>query len=156
MGGGKVNKYTVLIPLSLFLISLSGCGLVEEPNAGNGGGYIVPPAPIAPAPPSVIDGYGNPAPELQRNQPAQEQPSQTIPMLENPDAESEEWSDEVWAANQEAADRACQDKADTMSQEGGTVITVQGKAQMVISPKPGKRGKPGTDGRYVCRFRSEV
>jgi hypothetical protein len=77
-------------------------------------------------------------------------------MLENPDAESEEWTDEVWAANQDAADRACQDKADAASREGGTVVTVQGNAQMVISPRPGKGGKSGTNGKFVCRFRSEV
>jgi hypothetical protein len=59
-----MNKGTNLVTLSLLLVGLGGCALVDEPSAGNGGGYIVPPAPIAPAPPSVIDGYGNPAPEL--------------------------------------------------------------------------------------------
>jgi hypothetical protein len=63
-----MSKRTILffIPLSLSLIGLGGCGVMDEPSARNGGGYIVPPAPIAPAQPnaSVLDGYGNPAPEL--------------------------------------------------------------------------------------------
>jgi hypothetical protein len=59
-----VNISTALLILSLSLIGLVGC-LVEEPSAGNGGGYIVPPAPIGPGS-NMVDGYGNPAPELQQ------------------------------------------------------------------------------------------
>lgn len=77
-------------------------------------------------------------------------------MLQDPEAKSEEWSDEIWASSQEEADRACQLKADMATEEGKTVVTVQGKAQMLIRPKPGKGGKPGTDGKFTCRFRSEV
>jgi hypothetical protein len=74
-----VNKGTILVVLSLSLVV--GCALVDEPSAGNGGGYIVPPAPIAPGHSNIVDGYGNPAPELQQ------QPSSEMPMQSNDDEE---------------------------------------------------------------------
>jgi hypothetical protein len=97
-----VSNRTILfsIPLTFSLIGLGGCaGLMDEPSAGNGGGYVVPPAPI-PQQPSMIDGYGNPAPELQ-------------PMIDDPEAQEDDWSDSVLADDDTEARRKCQQLAET-------------------------------------------
>jgi hypothetical protein len=94
-----MSKRTILlfIPLSLSLIGLGGCaGLMDEPSAGNGGGYIVPPVPMAPAP-SVVDGYGNPAPELSR-------------MEWNASEETREWHGAASRADCDRIEKALKDK----------------------------------------------
>jgi hypothetical protein len=94
-----MSKRTILffIPLSLSL-GLVGCaGLIDEPGARNGGGYIVPPAPVAPAQPSMIDGYGNPAPELSR-------------MEWNASEETREWHAAVSRKDCDRIEQALKDK----------------------------------------------
>lgn len=91
-----MNKGTILfsIPLSLSLIGLGGCGsvLIGDPSSVNGGGEI----PMAPP---LIDGYGNPAPELN--------------VLDNPDEQQEEWTEGILADSQAEADRRCQQMAES-------------------------------------------
>ena len=141
------------LPIAIALtFGLTGCsgGLYGDGISDQGRGAMAPAVPFVP---HIVDGYGNPAPELQSTP----NPSaQTMPMLQDPEAESEEWSDEVWANSQEEADQACQAKADMATEEGRSVVTVIGKAQMRVSPKPAKGNKSGTSGKFVCRFRSEV
>jgi hypothetical protein len=106
-----MSKRTILffIPLSLSLMGLGGCGLVDEPSARNGGGYIVPPAPIAPAQPSVIDGYGNPAPELSQ------QPTSQMPMQSNDDEYNIAGMREIHAA---ASEEDCYKMMERFRKEG--------------------------------------
>jgi hypothetical protein len=131
-----VSDRTILfsIPLTLSLIGLGGCaGLMDEPSARNGGGYIVPPAPIPQEQPSVIDGYGNPAPELQS----------PMPMLDNPDAKKETWEDQEFADSQEEAESKCRSRAERLTASGSSVIRSTGAKHV--------SGK-----LFMCQFESEV
>ncbi|NJO74954.1 MAG: hypothetical protein HC833_15030 [Leptolyngbyaceae cyanobacterium RM1_406_9] len=75
----------------------------------------------------------------------------TYPMLEDPEAEFEEASEEIWATSQADADSRCQKMAENRTKEGGTLVTVQGKAEQRTS-------RPSSTGSYkfVCRFRVEL
>jgi hypothetical protein len=115
---------------------------MDEPSAGNGGGYIVPPAPIAPQP-NIIDGYGNPAPELQREQSAPDEPTQTMPMLQNPDGQFEDQGIEVKANNKTEAENICQQIAQRRSDEW-TVVSCLG-CRMLTK----------TTGKFICTLRIE-
>lgn len=78
-------------------------------------------------------------------------PSAEQQMLEDPEAEVEESSFEVWASSQEEADRKCQAVADNWTEKGGTVVTVQGKAQQQTT----RRSSNGQY-KFTCTLRSEV
>lgn len=83
------------------------------------------------APPLIVDGYGNPAPELQ----------QPMPTIDNPDEpSSEEWDEPVLAASPEEADRICRRLAD---QYGVSL----GRVQQPREVKPKNQS-------YRCWFRS--
>jgi hypothetical protein len=72
-------------------------------------------------------------------------------MLEDPEAEFDEESEEIWATSQADADSKCQKMAKNRTKEGGTLVTVQGKAEQ-------KTSRPSSTGSYkfVCRFRVEL
>jgi hypothetical protein len=58
---------SLVLPAAVSLLALTGCGTVTTGDSifDQGGGRG---APMAPVPPPVVDGYGNPAPELQQEQ----------------------------------------------------------------------------------------
>ena len=119
------------------LIPLVGC------VSNEGIPVSVPPLPAA----------GNSAPVSRPVSPAQKPlaPVRPMPMIENPDAETEEDTQEVWATNEAEAAAKCEQIAQNRTQEGGTLVTVQGKPQrMTMNPS-----RNGTY-RFTCRFRIEL
>ncbi|MBW4581804.1 MAG: hypothetical protein KME42_19730 [Tildeniella nuda ZEHNDER 1965/U140] len=64
-------------------------------------------------------------------------------MLEDPDAETVNDSEEVWATTQEEAERRCAEIAAQRTNQGGTLVTVQGVSR--VSSK-----------RFFCQFRAET
>jgi len=131
-----MNKGTILflIPLTFSLIGLGGCaGLLDEPSARNGGGYVVPPAPIGGNSSGVLDGYGNPAPELQDHR-----------MMQDPEENLTDDTIEVKATVKDQAERECERLASQRS-EGSTIVKCLG---CTIRTR--------TTGKYLCTFRIET
>lgn len=72
-------------------------------------------------------------------------------MLEDPEAESTDTVEEVWAVTADAARRKCEFIAAVRTQEGGTLVTVQGKPQQ-LTCTPSKNGTY----RFLCHLRGEL
>jgi hypothetical protein len=129
------------------LVLLGGCAMPGDSIFDDSPPPIVPP---------VVDGYGNPAPELQREQYQSDPQVTPMPMMEDPEAQTEEWEEEVWARDQGDADRICRLMADKLSRRSGKLVTYQNPPQVLSAPKAATKSKPAVDGKFVCRFRSEV
>ena len=93
--------------------------------------------PARPAQPAT------PPPPAQVGQPSK--------MLEDPDAQVVETSEEVWATDEAEATRKYEQIANTRTQEGGTLVTTQGRPQQITRTS----SKNGTF-KFVCRLRSET
>jgi hypothetical protein len=130
------------------LLSLGGCAIPAGDSI-----FDDRPPPMLPP---VIDGYGNPAPELQREEYQSDPQVTPMPMMEDPEAQTEEWEEEVWARDQGDADRICRLMADKLSRRSGKLVTYQNPPQVLSAPKAATKSKPAVDGKFVCRFRSEV
>jgi hypothetical protein len=94
---------SLVLPYSL--LTLTGCGTVTTGDSifdqgGRG-------APMAPVPPPVIDGYGNPAPELQGQY--QETPTDQV-MAWNASDETREWHGAVSRSDCDRIEKALQNK----------------------------------------------
>jgi len=82
------------------------------------------------APPLIVDGYGNPAPELQ----------QPLQMMQDPEQEQSEWDDPIIAADPEEAERECRARAE---RDGVELIRVQQPSQV----------RRGQNQSYRCWFK---
>ena len=72
-------------------------------------------------------------------------------MLEDPEAESTDTVEEVRAKTVADARRKCEFIASVRTQEGGTLVTVQGEPQQ-LTRTPSKNGTY----RFLCSFRGEL
>jgi hypothetical protein len=133
-----------------FVLSLTSITLTSSLNGCYGG------TEYRPVPVGIPAGEANlPSRAYRPAQPATPPPpaqsGQPSKMLENPDAEVVETSEEVWATDEAEATRKCEQIATTRTQEGGTLVTVQGRPQQVTRT-PSKNGTF----KFVCRLRSET
>jgi hypothetical protein len=94
-----------------------------------------------PALPPVIDGYGNPAPELQRQE---YQGDNQMPMMQDEEGQFEDQGIEVKASNKTEAENVCKDIANYRSDEW-TVVTCLG-CRMLTK----------TTGKFICTLRIET
>lgn len=98
--------------------------------------------------PNIVDGYGNPAPELQSTPSPQ---TQTMPMLQDPDSQ-QDWTQEVSVKYNKdeklmkaEAMRKCQEELK------GDPLT-----QLVDTYQRTKTPNQGGNVKWICQFRGET
>jgi hypothetical protein len=123
---------SLVLPAGAILLTLTGCGTVMGDSImDQGGGRGVPMAPI---PPPVVDGYGNPAPELNRD---------TMPMMQDPEENLSDTSVTIYAGSKSEAEKQCSEEAQRRS-DSATIVNCLGCVKMTA-----------TTDRYSCTLRIE-
>jgi hypothetical protein len=123
-----LKSIVCLTTMALSLLALTGCGALIGDSITDQSG-----APMAP--PLILDGYGNPAPELQ-------QPSE-MPMMQDAEENLEDTSVTIYAGSKSEAEKQCSAEAQRRS-DSATIVECLGCTKMTA-----------TSNRYSCTLRIE-
>jgi hypothetical protein len=123
---------SLVLPAGAILLTLTGCGTVMGDSIMDQGGGRG--APIVPPVPTVVDGYGNPAPELYPN---------TMPMMQDPEENLQDTSVTIYAGSKSEAEKQCSEEALRRS-DSTTIVNCLGCVKMTA-----------TTDRYACTLRIE-